>query len=380
MKLSCQGDAAGVSALADAYPELLQFCSSGRTSCWHLAARAGAADVLAVLVSRAEDLKYRHCLEQRLSRQQLPKQQQQQQKESLIQKMVNARNCCFVTPLMMAAESGCADSVRLLLQQGANPWAVDDVGCSALHYAAGADKPAIISLLLGAAGDTGPVRGPNAPHTRYANVRNQAGLTAVHYAVRAAAAQALEVLLRGGANPGLVSFIDCMWEGLPRGSSPLHLAARKNDNALALQLLRAHADLWQHRGQIDPRTVEDRTHLLPYQLALRHNNTQLAECLDPTTPLSTLFGGAAPQELPASVLLGPASLAQLARGALSRKLEAELNDRVASSAVMAAPCKDTDTEEETYGEDDCCATMLAAQSRCVLVCPFCRGGVAALGP
>lgn len=75
---------------------------------------------------------------------------------------------------------------------------------------------------------------------RYANVRNQAGLTAVHYAVRAAAGQALEVLLRGGANPGLVSFIDCMWEGLPRGSSPLHLAARKNDNALALQLLRAH--------------------------------------------------------------------------------------------------------------------------------------------
>ncbi|WIA14729.1 hypothetical protein OEZ85_003218 [Tetradesmus obliquus] len=322
LKLSFQGDAAGVIELADAYPELLQFCSSGRTSCWHLAARAGAADVLAVLVSRAEDLKYRHCLEQRLSKQQLPKQQQQQ--EILIQEMVNARNCCFVTPLMMAAESGCADSVRLLLQQGANPWAVDDVGCSALHYAAGVDKPAIVSLLLGAAGDTGPVRGPNAPHTRYANVRNQAGLTAVHYAVRASAAQALEVLLRGGANPGLVSFIDCMWEGLPRGSSPLHLAARKNDSGMAMQLLRAYAEQWQHRGQPDPRTVEDRTHLLPYQLALRHNNTQLAECLDPSTPLSSLFGDAATQELPASVLLGPASLAQLARGALSRKLEAEL--------------------------------------------------------
>ena len=28
-----------------------------------------------------------------------------------------ATGCCFVTPLMMAAESGCADSVRLLLQQ-----------------------------------------------------------------------------------------------------------------------------------------------------------------------------------------------------------------------------------------------------------------------
>ncbi|WIA14727.1 hypothetical protein OEZ85_003217 [Tetradesmus obliquus] len=196
-KLSWAGDAAGVGKLANTYPELLQFCSYGKTTCWHLAARAGAADVLAVLVSRAEDLKYRHCLEQRLSRQQLPKQQQ----ESLIQEMANARNCCYVTPLMMAAESGCADSVRLLLQQ---------------------------------------------------------------------------------------------------------------------------AEQWQHRGHPDPRLLEDRTHCLPYQLALRHNNAALAECLDPCTPLASLFGEAATQQLPASVLLGPASLAQLARVALHRKLKAEL--------------------------------------------------------
>ncbi|WIA34900.1 hypothetical protein OEZ86_013187 [Tetradesmus obliquus] len=285
--------------------------------------------------------------------------------------MVKTRNCCFVTPLMMAAESGCADSVRLLLQ-GANPWAVDDNGDSALHYAAGADKPAIVSLLLGAAGDTGPVRGPNAPHTRYANIRNNTGLTAVHYAVRAGAAQVLQVLLCGGANPLLTSFIDCMWEGLLRGSSPLHLAARKNDNALALQLLRAYAEQWQHRGHPDPRLLEDRTHCLPYQLALRHSNAALAECLDPTTPLASLFGDAATQQLPASVLLGPASLAQLARAALHRKLESELKS-LQDQAEAAPPCKHRICA-------DCCATMLAAQSRCVLVCPFCRGGVGALGP
>ncbi|WIA14728.1 hypothetical protein OEZ85_003217 [Tetradesmus obliquus] len=227
-KLSWAGDAAGVGKLANTYPELLQFCSYGKTTCWHLAARAGAADVLAVLVSRAEDLKYRHCLEQRLSRQQLPKQQQ----ESLIQEMANARNCCYVTPLMMAAESGCADSVRLLLQQGANPWAVDDNGDSALHHA--------------------------------------------------------------------------------------------NSLRSAPWIVDVHAEQWQHRGHPDPRLLEDRTHCLPYQLALRHNNAALAECLDPCTPLASLFGEAATQQLPASVLLGPASLAQLARVALHRKLKAEL--------------------------------------------------------
>uniref|UniRef100_A0A383VCQ1 RING-type domain-containing protein n=1 Tax=Tetradesmus obliquus TaxID=3088 RepID=A0A383VCQ1_TETOB len=259
-----------------------------------------------------------------------------------------------------------------------------------------------------------------------------------------------------------------MWEGLPRGSSPLHLAARKNDNALALQLLRAYAKQWQHRGHPDPRLLEDRTHCLPYQLALRHNNAALAECLDPTTPLASLFGDAATQQLPASVLLGPASLAQLARAALHRKLESELKslqdqaeaapvslsqkavlqpvmmivaegeaaDAAVSDAsavlccatsevlccasskmltgadVTTAACKSEDAtaagddaqDEETDDDGepcgvcldaapavclqpckhricaDCCATMLAAQSRCVLVCPFCRGGVGALGP
>lgn len=87
---------------------------------------------------------------------------------------------------------------------------------------------------------------------RYANIRNNTGLTAVHYAVRAGAAQVLQVLLCGGANPLLTSFINCMWEGLPRGSSPLHLAARKNDNALALQLLRAYvsAVLWPDPSRV----------------------------------------------------------------------------------------------------------------------------------
>jgi ankyrin repeat protein len=73
------------------------------------------------------------------------------------------------------------------------------------------------------------------------DVRNQVGHTAVHYAVQAGAQQALAVLLSTGANPSFVSLCDCMlWDNLPKGSSPLHVAARRNEPALAMQLLKAY--------------------------------------------------------------------------------------------------------------------------------------------
>jgi ankyrin repeat protein len=132
----CAGDADAVGALTDAYPQLLCYSNFLQISCWHLAARAGSAEVLTVLISRAEDIKYRHCLanvrrsssrarsqqqQQEQQQQQDDEQQQQQDDEqqqgSLVQQLVNARTSRDITPLMMAAESSCADSVCLLLQQ-----------------------------------------------------------------------------------------------------------------------------------------------------------------------------------------------------------------------------------------------------------------------
>jgi hypothetical protein len=78
---------------------------------------------LAVLIRRADDIKYRHCLanvQRRIRSRSSTRQQQEQQQDhqgSLLQQLVNARTNKDITPLMMAAESGCVDSVRLLLQQ-----------------------------------------------------------------------------------------------------------------------------------------------------------------------------------------------------------------------------------------------------------------------
>lgn len=51
--------------------------------------------------------------------------------------------------------------------QGAEPWAVDSLGATALHYAAASDKADVLQLLLDAAGDMGPAQQPNSAHTRY---------------------------------------------------------------------------------------------------------------------------------------------------------------------------------------------------------------------
>ncbi|KAF6260885.1 ankyrin repeat-containing domain protein [Scenedesmus sp. NREL 46B-D3] len=252
---------------------------------------------------------------------------------------------------MMAAESGCSDSVRLLLRQGADPWAIDKLGSTALHYGAGSGEAAVLHLLLEAAGEAGPVHSPNPPLTRYVDVRNEVGHTAVHYAVQAGAQQTLAVLLSVGANPSLVSLLDCMvWDNLPKGSSPLHVAARKNDPALAMHLLKAYAEQWQHRGMPDPREFADRNHQLPYQLALRHSNTDLADRLRPSTPLASLFAADGAAGDLSAVQLGPGSLVRLAGAVLRSKLQADLDvlRRVAQSraGLQEAPSDQTEANDK----------------------------------
>jgi hypothetical protein len=147
--------------------------------------------------------------------------------------MVNSRNARGQTPLMLAASApGGADCVRLLLAAGADPWATDCCGGrTALFYATCADAAESAALLLAATdGQTLPAPAfPNGPATAYVDVRMLAGFTPLHVAVVANALVVLRMLL--GASPRLVTptlfpshdFIAC-----PRGTCPIHLAAKHN--------------------------------------------------------------------------------------------------------------------------------------------------------
>jgi hypothetical protein len=85
------------------------------------------------------------------------------------------------------------------------------------------------------------------------------------------------------------------------------------------------AEQWQHRGMPDPREFGDRNHQLPYQLALRHNNTELANSLRPSTPLASLFAADSTAGDLSAVQLGPSSLVLIAGAVLRNKLQGDLN-------------------------------------------------------
>lgn len=171
--------------------------------------------------------------------------------------VVNARDARGRTPLMVAAgvrdgsggdgggaEGGGAACVRLLLAAGADPWAADYCGGrTALFYAAAADAAESAAALLEATeGQAMPDPAfPNAAGARYVDARTAVGFTALHVAVAANALGALRALLRHAPRLSTPSLFDSYdFVSAPRGTCPVHLAARHNRAEAAKMILLAY--------------------------------------------------------------------------------------------------------------------------------------------
>eukprot|EP00879_Flechtneria_rotunda_P000452 GHRR01000551.1.p1 GENE.GHRR01000551.1~~GHRR01000551.1.p1 ORF type:complete len:601 (+),score=258.81 GHRR01000551.1:339-2141(+) len=310
VKAAKAGDADLVMELVSRHPELLQYTTMRQFGAVHFAARANHVEVLQHVLMKAAEVEYLYRLQKGTKRQ-----------LSLVQQLVNAASDRGVTPLMLAADRGCYESVKLLLDKGADPWAVDKLGGrTALHYAARYDNIAVLQLLIEAAGEQGPVRFPNRQNTKYVDVRTQTGFTAVHMAVHANAQQALAVLLGSTANLMLSSLfdsLDCI--NCPRGSTPMHLAARSGNEVVAKQLLKAYVETWAQRQMPDPRLIMDGDDQLPCQVAASRQHRALAAMLLPSASLAAIFTD---DELPQ---IGPPSLASLAAAALRGQLDREFS-------------------------------------------------------
>jgi ankyrin repeat protein len=98
---------------------------------------------------------------------------------------LNCRDRNGMTPLILAADAGRADVVRLLLELGVEVNAVDKWGQTALMLAAGRNDCTCTELLLKARPDT--------------RVRAGNGLTALGYATDNGNTQTAAILRRAGA-------------------------------------------------------------------------------------------------------------------------------------------------------------------------------------
>lgn len=241
--------------------------------------------------------------------------------EHVMRKLVNSRNDRQQTPLMLAASHGHLAIVNILLDMGADVWAVDNLGgrC-AMHYAARANHADVVLALLDVEDRVPRPAGlPGQAGSSLADVRTQYGFTPLHFAVRGHGMEAAAVLLRRGACVSAASIFDGEWLDCPRGTTPLHLAARLAQHDMAMLLLQEHADNRAADGAVDPRLFKDVDELLPCHVAAIRHHTDLAELLCPSTSLANALSGMA-----LHTMLGPPRLARLAAAALHNKLGAAL--------------------------------------------------------
>lgn len=225
------GDIAQLKILLQSDPELVFARLDINETLLHMAARAGHADVVELLLTNKAD--------------------------------ANAKDFNGATPLDEAATHGPKDVAQLLLAQGADVNAADNAGWTALHRAAEEGQRDIAELLVAAGADvnSAPQHGPTPlhlaaysgqrdmaewllAHGANVNSRTASGLTPLHEAVYMDRGDVVELLLENKADvnakdrDGLTP-LDCAAIGIsPR--SPRHGGPPAQGKPAFAELLLAH--------------------------------------------------------------------------------------------------------------------------------------------
>ncbi|GIL63149.1 hypothetical protein Vafri_17256 [Volvox africanus] len=304
-------------------------CQPARCSAWHLAAAAAPR-------SGNADGELLQLLLRLYSEQELPT-------EGLAD-ILNAPNKRGQSCLHCAAERGNAAAIRLLLSLGCELLRADKSGRTALHYAAAIGSEECVRLLLATAeaedvragapgeiaaammqegGDGGAPSPPASPPlpllqhprqvaTRWLVIRlvtatDVTGLTALHFAAAANSLPVIRLLLAAGSPYSAQTTTDNLEARMPcnAGWTCLHVAAMRGYYDVVMAVLRHHISLTaeqQVAGWIpgkncrssDPRVVLDRRGTSAHSLALSRGFADLADLLNPDTPLSQSVLGRGP--------------------------------------------------------------------------------------
>ncbi len=135
-----------------------------------------------------------------------------------------------VTPLMVASASGNPDAVEVLIERGANPNARENAyGQTPLMFAAASNEADVIAVLVEKGADVAAATKARTSSTN----EPLGGLTALHYAVRQGNLEAVDALLDRGADINQLSADD---------TTPLMLATINGQFDLAMHLLERGAD------------------------------------------------------------------------------------------------------------------------------------------
>ena len=163
-----------------------------------------------------------------------------------LERSVDSRNATGITPLMNAAMNGNVQTVKLLIEKGADPSLKDNSGLNSLHFAAIGGDTDIISLI----------------HTRMPDIEslNGEGETPLLVAAYNGKLHAVKWFLERGAN---ATYKD------KGGWNALHSAAYSGDAETIDHIL-------THVPNIESKTADGETPLI---IAVRHQKLQGVKCL-----------------------------------------------------------------------------------------------------
>ncbi|CAN0892816.1 ANK1 [Linum grandiflorum] len=185
------------------------------------------------------------------------------------------------TPLLHAARQGHTDTVKYLLEHGANPCIPSDMGVTALHHCAGEGHIELMKYLLSKGMKVDLDSDAGTPliwaaghgqkdalkvlleHKANPNAETEDGITPLLSAVAANSTECTELLVQAGASA----------EVMAGGATPLHIAADHGNMEMLKCLLEAGADP----------NIADEDGLKAIQVAAARGNHAAVEILLPMT-------------------------------------------------------------------------------------------------
>lgn len=175
----------------------------------------------------------------------------------------NAKDNDGNTPLMLAIQKGDDETVKMLLEKGANVRVKNNVGETPLHMAAKSKTNTVAKLLIESLPT--PVAPDYYDRSQFINEKDNNGYTALCTAIDAKNIELIEMLCQQGA---------IFYTQTNKGNTPLHIAAARNNTEVLKVLLKYIPESENPSLESTDLNIQNNDGDTPYHLAAKYGRCE----------------------------------------------------------------------------------------------------------